>query len=128
MVNISLDTLKPERFEQITRRKGMKLVHDGIESAIEAGFDKVKLNCVVMRGFNDDELVDFARIARIRPIEVRFIEFMPFFGNKWAPESLVSFEEMFDKLKAEFPNLARVSQNASETSTLYREPGAIGTI
>lgn len=128
MVNISLDTLKPERFEQITRRKGMKLVYEGMESAIEAGFDRVKLNCVVVRGFNDDELVEFAQMTRIYPIEVRFIEFMPFFGNKWAPESLVSYKEILDKLKVEFPNLVRVRQGTNETSTLYREPGAIGTI
>lgn len=128
MVNISLDTMNSERFEQITRRKGLKLVLDGLESAIGAGFDKVKLNCVVMRGVNDDELANFARLTRVYPIEVRFIEFMPFLGNRWAAKSLISYKEMYEKISIELPNLIPVSQGANETSKLFKEPGAMGTI
>src|SRR5690606_40401840 len=80
LINISLDTLDAEKFERITRRKGMETVLEAIEVATDLGFDPVKLNCVVMRGVNDDELLDFVAMTEHRPIEVRFIEYMPFQG------------------------------------------------
>jgi cyclic pyranopterin phosphate synthase len=76
-VNVSLDTLRPQRFETIARRPGLERVLEGIDAAIEAGLHPVKLNCVVMRGVNDDEIADFAALTRERPIFVRFIELMP---------------------------------------------------
>ena len=80
-VNVSLDTLRPERFERIARRPGLQRVLDGIDAAIAAGLHPVKLNCVVMRGSNDDELTDFAAMTRDRPLLVRFIELMPVADN-----------------------------------------------
>jgi cyclic pyranopterin phosphate synthase len=80
-VNISLDTLRPERFEQIARRPGLERVLAGIDAAIAAGLAPVKLNCVVMRGYNDDELLDFAQMTRQRAVFVRFIEVMPVVDN-----------------------------------------------
>ena len=76
-VNISLDTLQPERFLQMTRRNELVRVLDGIEAAKEAGFAPVKINAVVERGVNDDEIVALATFGRERNVEVRFIEFMP---------------------------------------------------
>jgi cyclic pyranopterin phosphate synthase len=76
-VNISLDTLKPERFQAIARRGNLQDVLDGIDSAQTAGLTPVKLNCVAMKGINDDEIVDFARLTLESPFDVRFIELMP---------------------------------------------------
>jgi cyclic pyranopterin phosphate synthase len=80
-VNISLDTLNPERFARIARRGSLQHVLDGIEEAFAVGLEPVKLNCVLMKGINDDEVVDFARLTLDRPIHVRFIELMPIRWN-----------------------------------------------
>jgi cyclic pyranopterin phosphate synthase len=83
-LNLSLDTLRPDRFRAITLRDGCEETIAAIHAAADAGFDSVKVNAVVMAGVNDDELVDLARsFARERPIEVRYIEYMPFEGNHW---------------------------------------------
>ncbi len=76
-INVSLDTLRPERFEPIARRGSLADVLEGIDAALEAGLSPVKLNCVAMRGVNDDEAVEFARLSLDRPFDVRFIELMP---------------------------------------------------
>ena len=93
-LNVSLDTLRAERFERITRRRGLPEVLSGIEAALGAGFPRLKLNIVVMGGVNDDELLDFVELARARPIDVRFIEYMPLGGNQWRRARLVPFGEM----------------------------------
>ncbi|MFA4842860.1 MAG: GTP 3',8-cyclase MoaA [Candidatus Omnitrophota bacterium] len=77
MINVSLDTLIPERFKKITRGGDLKSVLDGIEAALSAGFCGLKINMVLLRGFNTDEVLDFAELASMRPVEVRFIEYMP---------------------------------------------------
>jgi cyclic pyranopterin phosphate synthase len=83
-LNLSLDTLKPDRFKAITLREGCEETIEAIHAAADAGFAKIKVNAVVMAGVNEDELVDLARaFARERPIEVRYIEYMPFEGNHW---------------------------------------------
>ncbi|HCV34450.1 MAG TPA: GTP 3',8-cyclase MoaA, partial [Acidimicrobiaceae bacterium] len=76
-INVSLDSLQPERFAELTLRDELPRVLDGIEAAIDAGLNPVKVNAVVMRGVNDDELVDFARFGRNCGVVIRFIEFMP---------------------------------------------------
>ena len=76
-VNVSLDTLDRQKFREMTRRDELESVLDGIEAAKEAGFDPVKVNAVIQRGINDDEIVDLARYGRDHDVEVRFIEFMP---------------------------------------------------
>src|SRR5580704_15174383 len=80
-INVSLDTLRPERFEAIARRPGLQRVLRGIDAALAAGLQPLKVNCVVMRGVNDDEIVDFAELTRERAIFVRFIEVMPVAEN-----------------------------------------------
>lgn len=83
-VNLSLDTLRPDRFREITLRDGCEETIAAIRAAAAAGFDAVKVNAVVMAGVNDDELVDLALAFALRdPIEVRYIEYMPFEGNHW---------------------------------------------
>ncbi|KAK4752444.1 hypothetical protein SAY87_021242 [Trapa incisa] len=97
-INISLDTLVPAKFEFMTRRKGHEKVMEAINTAIDLGYDPVKVNCVVMRGFNDDEVGNFVELTRDKPINIRFIEFMPFDGNVWNVKKLVPYFEMRDKV------------------------------
>ena len=127
LLNISLDTLRPERFEAVTRRPGFGLVMQAIDEALARGYDPVKINCVVMRGFNDDELVDFVAWTRERPIEVRFIEFMPFAGNGWGDTQLFPYTDMRDRIAAHFP-LERLDDGPHYTSKTYRVPGHRGTV
>lgn len=89
-INISLDTLNSIKYEQITRRKGFERVIAGIDLAIQLGY-KPKVNCVVMKHFNDTELCDFVDFTKDRNVDVRFIEYMPFTGNKWETDKMVSF-------------------------------------
>lgn len=127
-VNISLDTLQDNRFERITRRKGLQHVLRGLDKALEAGYKSVKLNCVVMRDVNDDELASFVQMTANYPIEVRFIEFMPFFGNKWSTDLLVPYREMFDNILSKFPDIEPIARGCNETAKLFKVPGAKGTI
>src|SRR5207249_556507 len=101
-LNISLDTFHPERFRQLTQRDCFDDVIDGIEAALDNGMIKVKLNMVVLKGFNDDELLDFVRYTAERPVSVRFIEFMPFAGNHWTPEHCMTMAEMLEIIEREF--------------------------
>ena len=127
LLNISLDTLQPDRFEAITRRNGLHIVVNAIDLALEAGYDPVKVNCVVMRGVNEDELIDFVRLTRNRRIEVRFIEFMPFDGNRWDEDRLVSFEEMLERITRELP-LQKCSDSPNFTARLFQVPGYAGRV
>ena len=98
-VNISLDTLRPDRFLALARRPGLDRVLAGIDAALAAGLAPLKLNCVVMRGANDDELADFAELTREREIYVRFIEVMPVAENlELQRESYVSADEILARL------------------------------
>ena len=103
-INVSLDSLRPDRFFEMTRRDELDAVLDGIDAAVEAGFDPVKVNCVVIRGTNDDEIVDFARFGRERGVEVRFIEFMPLDADDhWEGGAVVSQDEIVAKISDAFP-------------------------
>lgn len=103
-VNISLDTLDRAKFQRMTRRDELLSVLDGIEAAKEAGFAPVKINAVVERGVNDDEILDLARFGRERGVEVRFIEFMPLdASNEWERNKVVSQDEIVACIAAEFP-------------------------
>lgn len=97
-INISLDTLKQDRFKEITRFGTLDDVLSGIDAASEAGFFPVKLNVVVMRGVNDDEILDLARLARKRPLHVRFIELMPI-GDYFRQDRIVPAREIFERLQ-----------------------------
>jgi cyclic pyranopterin phosphate synthase len=100
-INLSLDTLRPDRFEAIARRPGLDEVLGAIDAAVAAGLAPLKLNCVVMRGKNDDELVDFAELTRTRPIYVRFIEVMPVIENAALQrDAYVSSDEILERITA----------------------------
>ena len=103
-INISLDSLDRERFRELTRRDDLQKVLDGIDAALVAGLAPVKINAVLMRGINDDEVVDFARFGRERGVTVRFIEFMPLDAQgEWTEERVVPADEIVEAIGAEFP-------------------------
>ncbi len=100
-VNVSLDTLRADRFEAIARRAGLERVLAGIDAAIDAGLDPVKINVVVMRGQNDDEIADFAQWTRRQPVFVRFIEVMPVHENVGLQrDSYVSSDEILESVRS----------------------------
>uniref|UniRef100_A0A1B0B9B2 Molybdenum cofactor biosynthesis protein 1 n=1 Tax=Glossina palpalis gambiensis TaxID=67801 RepID=A0A1B0B9B2_9MUSC len=129
-LNISLDTLKPERFQEITRRKGWERVIAGIDLAIQLGY-KPKINCVLMRNFNDDEICDFVEFTKERNVDVRFIEYMPFSGNKWQTEKLMSFRDTLKIINNRWADLKALQNGLNDTSKAYKVPhykGQIGFI
>lgn len=128
LLNISLDTLDRERFESITRRKGFEQVLQAIEMALDYGYDPVKINCVVMRGVNDDEVSDFVELTRERAIEVRFIEYMPFQGNGWSHDAFIPYAEIIERIERDHPALVRDADGPNATSKTFRVPGYRGAV
>ncbi|KAB5562060.1 hypothetical protein PHYPO_G00013600 [Pangasianodon hypophthalmus] len=128
LLNISLDSLVPAKFEFIVRRKGFHKVMEGIDKAIELGYNPVKVNCVVMRGLNEDELLDFVTLTERKPLDVRFIEYMPFDGNKWNFRKMVSYAEMLDRIKQQWPNLETLPGDGTGTAKAFRVPGFQGQL
>jgi cyclic pyranopterin phosphate synthase len=131
-VNLSLDTLDPWQFQVMTRRKGFDAVQRSIDRILElnrrgAGI-KLKINCVVMRGLNDREVLPFVELTREKDLEVRFIEYMPFDGNRWSKGKMMSYQEMLDVIRAEHPSLQKVQDHANDTSKTWRVPGFAGRI
>ncbi|KMZ71380.1 Cyclic pyranopterin monophosphate synthase, mitochondrial [Zostera marina] len=128
LLNISLDTLVPSKFEFMTRRKGHNKVLEAIDVAIDLGYNPVKVNCVIMRGINDDEICNFVELTKEKPINVRFIEFMPFDGNVWNVKKLVSYAEMFDIVTKRFEGVKRCQDHPSDTAKNFSIDGHRGTI
>lgn len=128
LVNISLDTLVPAKFEFMTRRRGHERVMESINAAVDLGYNPVKVNCVVMRGFNDDEICDFVELTREKPINVRFIEFMPFDGNVWNVKKLVPYSEMLDRVVKQFSGVERIQDHPTETAKNFRVEGHQGSV
>jgi cyclic pyranopterin phosphate synthase len=129
-INISLDTFRPERFFAITRRAELPKVLDGIDAAIEAGLQPVKINAVMMRGVNDDELLDFATFGRDKGVVVRFIEFMPLDADRsWRSDAVVSLAEIVERIGAVYP-LEPVDRTSAPASRYrYRDGGGeIGVV
>jgi len=132
-LNISLDSLHVDRFAALTRRDELPRVLDGIRAAVDAGFDPVKVNVVVVRGVNDDEIVDFARFGRDEGVTVRFIEFMPLDADhRWSPGQVVPSAEIVAAVDAVFPT--EPVRRGSEPAERHRyldgagEIGVIGTV
>ena len=97
-INISLDSLRPKRFAEITRSDSFNSVMEGIEEAKKTGFDPIKINCVAIRGFNDDEVVDFLRWGAENRLQIRFIEFMPLDGDHlWDLKNVLTQAEILEK-------------------------------
>ncbi len=97
-LNISLDSLRADRYKEITLSDGLSKVLAGIDAALDAEFESVKVNVVLMAGVNEDELLDFVELARERPINVRFIEFMPFPDNEWNVGRVYPYRQMLAQI------------------------------
>lgn len=131
-VNLSLDTLDPFQFQIMTRRKGFDAVMKSIDRILEMkklGANlKLKVNCVVMRGLNERDIIPFVELGREKDIEVRFIEYMPFGGNKWSEGKMISFQEMLDIIRVKYPGLRQVPGHKNDTSKTYEVPGFVGKV
>ncbi len=124
-VNISLDTFDAERFRNIARRDGFNTVHANILLALQKGL-RVKVNMVVMRGVNDDELLRFVELTRDHPVHVRFIEFMPFAGNHWGRERVYTFAEMLGHIGS-VHSFEKLNDDLNSTAKAYRVADWPGT-
>ena len=123
-LNISLDTLDPDKFRYITRIGTLDSALDGIHAALDAGFEKVKINAVLIGGFNDTEIPELAELTRKYPIDVRFIEMMPMYDSgDFGPENFIPYTAVTEAL----PELESVAPDGG-VARLYRLPGALGNI
>src|SRR6478672_786972 len=132
-MTISLDTLNTQRFREITGSDSLEEVFEAIEAAKQHGFEPVKINAVIVRGVNDDELVDFARFARKTNVEMRFIEYMPLdSGHEWSRGKVVSGREIYERINSAYPLKLKSEERGSETAWKYSfadgETGGIGII
>ena len=128
-LNISLDTFDVERFRRIARRDGFTQVWRNVQQALAMGF-RVKVNMVVMRGVNDDEILRFVELTRDHPVHVRFIEFMPFAGNGWGRERVYTYGEMLERIGSEH-SYAKLVDDPHSTAKAYRVgdwPGTFAVI
>ena len=127
-INISLDTLRRDRFAEMTRRDELDHVLDGIDAAIETGFAPVKINTVVQRGVNDDELVELATFGRERGVEVRFIEFMPLDASGgWADGSVVGQDEIIGRIASVYP-VEQLPARGAAPADRWRYLDGVGTV
>ena len=129
-VTVSMDAVDAPVFEKITRVPGsFKAVLAGVRSAREAGLTPLKINCVLLRGFNDDQIPGFARFAREENVVVRFIEFMPLEeGRLWSPQIVVPLTEVVARIEATFPLVALPPRDAGETARRYNFADGVGEI
>jgi cyclic pyranopterin phosphate synthase len=132
-VNISMDSVHREKFAQITRTDAYDKVLHGIEAAQATGLAPVKVNAVLVRGLNDDEVVEFARFARERGVIMRFIEFMPLDADRhWTRDLVVTAREVYQQIHAAFPLVPAAQESPSETARRFRfadgAPGEIGLV
>jgi cyclic pyranopterin phosphate synthase len=131
-VNLSLDTLDPFQFQIMTRRSGFEAVMKSIDRILEMNQEgagiKLKINCVVMRGLNDHQIIPFVEMCREKPVEVRFIEYMPFDGNKWSQGKMFSYQEMLAVIQGKYPTLDKVANHKNDTGKTYHVPGFEGYV
>jgi cyclic pyranopterin phosphate synthase len=124
-LNISLDTLQKDKFLFLTKRDHFEDVFKNIHLMVEKGFN-VKINVVAMKGINDDEVLDFIALTKDLPVHVRFIEFMPFTGNRWNNEKVFTWQDILTVANTSF-DLVPLERVAHETAKKYIVPGHLGT-
>jgi cyclic pyranopterin phosphate synthase len=129
-VTVSMDAVDTGAFERITRVPGsFEKVRSGIRAAREAGLTPLKINCVLLRGFNDDQIEGFARFAREESVVVRFIEFMPLEeGRLWTPEIVVPLKEIVERISRVLPLVELRAHEPSETARRYMFADGVGEI
>ena len=122
-ITVSLDTLRPERFKRLTRRDQLPNVIKGIDAVRATGLQPLKINTVVMRGFNDDELIDLIEFGKEKGAEVRFIEYMDVGGaTLWSMEEVVSRREMLEALESQYGPIQQLSENGAAPAQRYATP------
>ncbi|RCH83165.1 Molybdenum cofactor synthesis protein 1, partial [Rhizopus stolonifer] len=127
-LNISLDTLNPHLFQIMTRRRGFEQTMAAIDQALALGIPNVKINTVVMRGVNDQEVLDFVQYTKEHAVNVRFIEYMPFDGNRWNKNKLVPYHELLGRIETSLGSLQKVKDGENDTTKHYKLPGYKGKI
>jgi len=127
-INLSLDTLVPAKFNTITLRNQFEKVIDNLHLLLNNNF-KVKVNVVLIKGFNDNEIIDFINLTEFLPISIRFIEFMPFAGNQWDRSKMISQSEILDQLSAHFSetNLEKLEDEKNFTAREFRIKNYLGS-
>lgn len=124
-INISLDTLKREKFQLLTRRDQFGIVKDNIDLLLKNGF-RVKVNMVVVKGMNEMEILDFIEWTKNTSLQIRLIEFMPFDGNKWNSDKLVTLHEMLELIGSQY-NISATENEPNDTSKPYKIEGHKGS-
>ena len=124
-INVSLDTLQPEKFFKLTRRDQFAQVWTNILLLLQEGF-RVKINAVALQGQIEEELIDFVRLTRDLPLHVRFIEFMPFTGNHWQAKQVITAAQMLEWVKKEV-EVVKLEDKTHDTAKKYQVPGYAGT-
>jgi cyclic pyranopterin phosphate synthase len=130
-INISCDSLRRDRFAAITGRDALEQVLAGIDAALAAGLDPVKINCVVVRGDNDDEILDFAAFGRAKGVELRFIEWMPLDGGgQWSRDQVVPASEIIDTIDSVWPLVAPEGGSVRDSAPAesYRYADGVGKV
>lgn len=127
-INVSLDSLKEERFNTISRRNYFTKIKENIDLLIEHNF-KVKVNIVLIKGVNDDEIIDFVKWSQITNIAIRFIEFMPFDGNNWNWEKKIAYKDILEKITSHFGlnSIEKIQDSPNDTTRNFKIKDAIGT-
>jgi molybdenum cofactor biosynthesis protein A len=127
-INVSLDSLDAVKFKEITRRNDFEKVYKNIMLLIDEGFN-VKLNAVLINGFNDNEIIDFIEFTKELPISVRFIEFMPFDGNQWDKAKMVSYAQVMEYVNSNYDvdKVIRMQDAPNDTSKNYKIEGYKGS-
>jgi len=125
-VNVSLDSLDRDTFKKLTHVDDFEKVYSNIQLLLNSNFH-VKVNMVVMNGYNDHEIVEFVEWTKLAPVHIRFIEFMPFPGNHWRPEKLVSYQEILNVIESRFSNVKKLVDHPNDTTKKYQIDGHKGT-
>jgi|UniRef100_A0A7C3ZA93 cyclic pyranopterin phosphate synthase len=125
-LNISLDTLRRERYWRLTGRDNLPEVLAGLDKAASLGFHPIKINCVVLKGINDDEVLDLAMLARDRPYQVRFIELMPTVSQPWWQRHFLPLPQVLERLQELGPLLPSIPEPASGPARIFRVAGFLG--
>jgi len=125
-INLSLDSLNRERFYQITRRDKFDEVYSGIFKLLDTGF-ALKINCVLMKGKNEEDIVPFIELTKNYPISVRFLEEMPFNGSESFDSIRWDYKEIYSYINAHYPDIENIASDATSTSENYRIPGYKGS-
>jgi cyclic pyranopterin phosphate synthase len=125
-INVSLDSLNEETFYSLTGRNEFKKVFSNIKLLLENNFH-VKINVVVMNGYNENEICQFIEWTKDSPVHIRFIEFMPFPGNHWQPAKLTTFKEILNEIHTKFPSVEKLHDDVHDTAKKFRIPRHAGT-